>query len=65
VGSLKDAEDRVDSHRNVVFWSVPRKAYGRSPVAKVFQSSDGAYADLTSRSSTTTKKLYERITNDE
>jgi uncharacterized protein (DUF1697 family) len=61
VGSLADAEDRVKAHGCVVFWSVPKKAYGRSPVAKVLQSSEGVYADVTLRSSTTVRNLYERI----
>jgi len=48
----------------IVFWSVRENSYARSPVTKVLQSSSGPYADLTLRSCTTTKKLYERVADD-
>ena len=54
----------MEAHGTVVFWSVPEKSFAKSPVAKVLQSSSGLYADLTLRSSTTTKKLYERVADD-
>jgi uncharacterized protein (DUF1697 family) len=60
VGPLGDAEDRVEAAGEVVFWSVPKKAYGRSPVAKVFNTS--FYGNVTLRSSTTTLKLYDLVT---
>jgi uncharacterized protein (DUF1697 family) len=60
-GSPDEAEDRVEAHGNVVFWSVPTKAYGRSPVAKVFRSTSGPYAGMTLRSSTTIRRLQARL----
>jgi uncharacterized protein (DUF1697 family) len=62
IGPTDDADDKVEARGNVVFWSVPTKAYGRSPVAKVLRTE--AYESVTLRSSTTTRKLYE-LTKDE
>ena len=57
IGPIDGADDQIEARGRVVFWSVPTKAYGRSPVAKVLRTE--AYEDVTLRSSTTTRKLYE------
>ena len=59
IGSLEEGDEKIASSGNIIFWTVSTKAYGRSPVARFFNTS--AYEKITLRSSTTTQKLYKLI----
>lgn len=56
IGPINEAEEKLASSGDVLFWSAINQAYGRSRVVKMFNTP--TYEQITLRSSTTTKKLY-------